>query len=76
LAKLRLKTETPSGPLCRRPGGGKHKQEDDGDLTPEYLGCGHSQAFRWWTLSPMKESAPYQDFNIGQAPIAFMRVVA
>jgi len=24
----------------------------------------------------MKESAPYQDFNIAQPPIVFMRVVA
>src|SRR5713101_1414500 len=43
LAKLRLKPEAPGDPLRRRPGGGKHDQHDDGDLTPEYLGCGHGR---------------------------------
>src|SRR6266849_3477712 len=43
LAKLRLKTKAPGGPLRRRPGGGKYDQHDNRDLTPEYLGCGHSK---------------------------------
>ncbi len=73
LAKLRLKTEAPSGPLRRPPGGGKHDQHNDGDLTPEYLRRGHS-GFPSGLARQSKRATT--NFNIRQSPIVFMRVVA
>ena len=40
-AKLRLVGERRGGPLCRRPYGCEHDQEDREDLTPEDFGCRH-----------------------------------